>query len=111
MPLFVEYLQRSEALLIVEVTILCTHITLDVDFGIDFSFGGAAAGQEGLDLRSVLIEVVVIDVLDPVDVEDRRLVKVVTERHWSFWHADQCASNYILLETCANLRFNFEKRL
>ena len=47
----------------------------------DFSLGRATTRQESLDLRTILIQVVVIDVLNAVDVEDRRLVEVVSERH------------------------------
>lgn len=81
MALFIKYLQGCKPLLIVNISVVSSHVLLHVHFRVDFAFGGAATGQEGLHLRAVLFEVVVVNVLDAVDVKDRRLMEVMRERH------------------------------
>ena len=47
----------------------------------NFPLGGSAAREESLHLRPVFLQVVIVDVLYPVDVEHGWLVEVVRERH------------------------------
>lgn len=51
---------------------ICVRLT-------NLALGGASAGQEGLDLRAILLEVVVVHILDSVHVENWRLMEVMGE--------------------------------
>ena len=79
--LIVEDLTGSESLLEVGVVELVSHVFDDVDFGRNLSFHCATLGQESLDLRTILLDVVVVDVLDSIHVESGRLMQVVVEGH------------------------------
>ena len=75
--LLIEDLARNKPLLVVDGVIGRAHVLHDVHLWRHFPLHGATLGQEGLDLRTVLFNVIIGNMLDAIDVVGWRLMQVV----------------------------------
>ena len=79
MSFLIQNFARSQPLLVVSVSELVSHVLDYVNFGWNFSFNGPTFGKESLDLWTVLLNIVVIDILYTIDVVGWWLVQIVVE--------------------------------
>ena len=79
MTLIIEDFSGDETLLVVNSGILFSHVSQDSGLGRNLPLHRPSLGQEGLDLRTILLYVVIVDVTFPVHVEDWWLVQVAYE--------------------------------
>jgi hypothetical protein len=76
MTLVVEHLSRNKALLVVDCCVVLSHVLDDAGLGRHLTLDCTSLGQECLDLGTVFLHVIVVDVTLSIYIEDWRLMKI-----------------------------------
>jgi hypothetical protein len=76
----IKVLSRHESLLHVYLAVVSAHVIHDCNLGWNFSLGGPSSLKECLNLGLVLGDIVVVDVLNAIHIEHRRVVEIMRER-------------------------------